>query len=150
MDLLQFHSIFLAPGSPKPDTVLLVWFDRYRAVTIITTLLDLTWLVLSHHKGTLLTHIQLLHQFPTYFSTVLLSNHQPVLLPRDDPQQILTFLFAHDGLQEISANPPVQPDEVLLNRIPTLLLSTTLPPFNIIHKLAEDALLPIVQLVNCH
>lgn len=82
------------------------------------------------------------------FAAALLSNHQPVLLLRDFPTQILKLSFAHDELYEGSLNPFFQPDKVLLKSIPTLPVSTAPTPFSIIHKLAEDALLSIVQVVN--
>lgn len=106
------------------------------------------WPAPLHHKDTLLTHIQLIHQLPISFSAVLLSKHQLVLLPRDVLAQIITFWFANDELQEFSVNPLIQLDKVLLNSISTLSIPHPLPPFSIIYKLAEDALLPTVQVIN--
>lgn len=75
------------------------------------------------------------------FSAALLSNHQPVLLHWDfSSPDTKTLICPHDELHEVSLNPFFQPDKVLLKSIPT--------PFSVIHKLAEDALLSIVQVAN--
>lgn len=102
-------------------------------------------------KGTLLAHLQVVHQNPQVLfckAAFQLISSQPVLVQGVVPPQGLDLAFAFVDLHDVPISPFLQPTQVPLNGSTTAWCIGHSSQFCVICQLAECGLWPIVQVIN--